>query len=448
MLKIDKLFNLQQRLIWDRDYTTESSWLRVPIAVVRTLLYVYREFSSGELNLRAMSLVYTTILSLVPLLALSFSVLKGFGVQNQVEPLLLEYFAALGPEKSAEITARIVEFVNNIDVRVLGAVGLGLLVYTIITLMQKIEAAFNYTWHVRAHRSFAERFSTFISVLTVGPLLVFAALAITGSVMNNALMQSLTAHEPFGTIAAELAHFAPYLLVIGAFTFLYVLIPNTPVRLLPALAGGVVAGLLWETASFVFAFFVATATKYQAVYATFGTAMFFMIWMYVSWLILLVGASIAYFVQQPHIVIARARNWRFSYESFEAAALAAVVRMVRDYYAHNPPLTMEALSQAQRVPPEMIEKVLMALETERLISRTADKPPGFVLAVPPEETHVASVVSALRRHQRDGTRRVELSDMPVVEGLLDTIDRGIEDALGDMTLKALVQTAPAALQRE
>jgi DNA-binding IscR family transcriptional regulator len=99
------------------------------------------------------------------------------------------------------------------------------------------------------------------------------------------------------------------------------------------------------------------------------------------------------------------------------------------------------MSNAQKVPPEMIEKVLGALETERLISRTADQPPGFVLAVPPEETTVAEVVGALRRHQDAGTRKVELSEMPVVETLLGTIDRGIEAALGDMTLKTLAQSA-------
>jgi len=274
-VNLGKLIELEQRLVWDTDYSQSQVWIRIPVAVMRTLIYVYREFSSGELNLRAMSLVYTSILSLVPLLAFSFSVLKGFGVQNQVEPLLLEYFAALGPEKSEEITTTIVEFVNNIDVRVLGAVGLGLLVYTIITLMQKIEAAFNHAWHVKANRTFTERFATFISVLTVGPLLVFAALAITGSVLNNALMRTVTDYEPFGTIAVEFARLTPYLLVISAFTFLYLLIPNTRVKFFSALVGGIVAGMLWETAGYIFAYFVASASKYQAVYATFGTAMFF-----------------------------------------------------------------------------------------------------------------------------------------------------------------------------
>jgi membrane protein len=443
-ISLSKLIELEQRLVWDNDYSQSEAWIRIPVAIARTLVYVYREFSSGELNLRAMSLVYTSILSLVPLLAFSFSVLKGFGVQNQIEPLLLEYFWALGPEKSEEITIRIVEFVNNIDVRVLGAVGLALLVYTIITLMQKIEAAFNHAWHVKAHRSFAERFATFISVLTVGPLLVFAALAITGSVLNNSVMQAVTNYEPFGTVAAESARLTPYFLVISAFTFLYILIPNTRVKFLTALVGGVVAGLLWESAGYIFAYFVASATKYQAVYATFGTAMFFMIWLYVSWLILLVGASISYYVQNPNIVIARARKWRFSYATFEGVALTVLVRIVNGYYAKEASLTTDSLSAAQQVPPEMIDKVIAVLENAKVISRNAATPAAYMLRVPPEETSVASVVQALRQYQIVGSRRVELASDPVMESLLTKIDLGIAQALGDTSLKALAQNGPTS----
>ena len=437
MQSLDDISRLAQQIIWDRDYSARPTYLRVPIQIVRVIVYVYREFASGELNLRAMSLVYTTILSLVPLLAFGFSVLKGFGVQNQVEPLLRRYFVALGPEKSAEITTNIVEFVNNIDVRVLGAVGLGLLVYTIVTLMQKVEAACNHAWHVRNHRNFAERFSTFISVLTVGPLLVFAALAITGSVMNNALMQALTTYAPFGTVVRQLAHFAPFFLVIGAFTFLYLLVPNTPVRFRAALIGGTVAGILWQTAGMAFAFFVASATGYQAIYATFGTAMFFMIWLYVSWLILLLGASIAYYAQHPRIVLARARRWRFSYATFEGTALAILVRIVDAHYDQAPPLTVDALSELQQVPPEMLTRVLSALESARVLSRTASMPPAYVLSVPPDETRVADIVRALREYQAAGSKRVHLSDDPVMSSVIDRIDRSIDDALGELTLKAL-----------
>ncbi len=428
---------LEQKLIWDEDYRAAPAWKRLPVETLRALLYVGRGFGNGELTLRAMSLVYTTILSLVPLLAFSFSVLKGFGVQNRVEPLLLQYLMALGPEKSAEITERIVGFVNNIDVRVLGVMGLGLLVYTIVTLMQKIEAAFNHVWHLRRSRSLGERFSTFISVLTVGPLLVFSALAMTGSIMNNELMQWLSSREPFGMMLQELARLMPWLLIIAAFTFLYVLIPNTRVRLLPALAGGIVGGLLWEAAGYAFARFVASAGNYQAVYATFGTAILFMIWLYVSWLILLVGASVAYYVQHPGAVIARARRWRFSHDSFEALALGMLATITRRHYAREPGLSADALASHFGIAGEMMDDALAALRACAIIEETAEEPATFVLAVPPEETPVADIITTLREYHPAGSRPVRPPADAPVESVQARIRQARDDALQGLTLRDL-----------
>lgn len=442
-MNLAALSELEQRHIWDRDYSDASPWLRAAVGTVRTVLFVVREFSSGELTLRAMSLVYTTILSLVPLLAFSFSVLKGFGVQNQVEPLLLEYLRPLGDEKAVEIASQIVEFVNNIDVRVLGAMGLGLLVYTVVTLMQKIESAFNHAWRLHRDRTLGERFATFVSVLTVGPLLVFAALAITGSIMNNALMQWLSAHEPFGAVIRESARLVPYVLVIAAFTFVYVLVPNTRVRLWPALAGGIVAGVLWETAGFVFASFVAGATKYQAVYATFGTAMLFMIWLYVSWLILLVGASTAFYVQQPRAVIARVRRWKFSYASFEETALAVLATITRRHYERGEPLSAEALSDRFTMPLDMVERTVAALVAGGLLRPSADDPPRCLLAVPPETTPLTDVVAALRGHRPPGSRPARAPEDAGARAAVKALDGAAEAALGNLTLKDLADGLPA-----
>jgi membrane protein len=156
--------------------------------LVRTLRIVYatwKEFTDVQLSLRAMGLVYTTLLSLVPLLAVSFSVLKAFGVHNKIEPFLFSVLEPLGP-KGAEITSRIIEFVNNIKVGILGSIGLAFLFYTVISLLQKIENAFNSIWKVSSSRSFARRFSDYTSVMLVGPLLVFAAMGLTATVMRMA----------------------------------------------------------------------------------------------------------------------------------------------------------------------------------------------------------------------------------------------------------------------
>jgi membrane protein len=138
---------------------------------LQIVVMVGRDLMDGMITLRAMSLVYTTLLSMVPLLAVSISVLKGFGVHDQLEPTLTSILAPLG-EQSAEISAHIVGFVDNMKIGVLGALGLGLLIYTAVSLIQKIEAAFNYTWRLQNSRSLMQRFSDYLSVIMVGPVLM------------------------------------------------------------------------------------------------------------------------------------------------------------------------------------------------------------------------------------------------------------------------------------
>jgi Virulence factor BrkB len=158
-----------------------------------------------------MSLVFTTLLSIVPLLAVSFSVLKAFGVHNQLEPLLLNFLQPLGAQ-GRHITDQIIGFVDNIQVGVLGALGIALLFYTAISLIQKAENAFNYIWHVKGAGTLADQFSRYFSVIMIVPVLVFAALGVTASLTSTAIVRAIVA------------------IVIGAFTFVYFFIPNTRVR--------------------------------------------------------------------------------------------------------------------------------------------------------------------------------------------------------------------------
>ncbi|RKZ76850.1 MAG: hypothetical protein DRQ57_02255 [Gammaproteobacteria bacterium] len=142
--KVKKFIN---RLVWAKNVL--SSYKRTGLTrTLRTIHAVLRDLTHGQLSLQAMSLVYTTLLSLVPLLAVSFSMLKGLGVHNQIEPLMLNFLAPLG-EKGVEITARVIGFVENVNVGVLGSLGIVFLLYTVISLIYKIETVFNFTWHRR-----------------------------------------------------------------------------------------------------------------------------------------------------------------------------------------------------------------------------------------------------------------------------------------------------------
>lgn len=432
--------------IWKGRPERMPEWQARGVRLVRLALVLLRDLAVGQLTLRAMSLVYTTLLSLVPMLALSFSVLKAFGVHNQIEPTLMSFLAPLGPE-GAEVSRRIIAFIENMNVGVLGSVGLGLLIYTAISLVQKIEEAFNFIWHIPRARSFGQRFSSYLSVLLVGPLLVFAAMGVTAAITSIGVVRELLAIEPLGRIAYELGRVVPYLLVIGAFTFLYLSIPNTRVRFVPALAGGVVGGILWQTAGWAFALFIATSTRYAAIYSSFAIMVLFMIWLYVSWVILLFGASVSFYRQHPEYLVAHGGEPRLSSRMRERLALYVVSRVGALHMAGAAPWTLQQFTQALGMPMHAVESVLDALEQGGILVETGDDPPAYLPARDLGTVSVKRVMDVVRSADEDLYMSPEtLPVPPPLEELLQRLDRAIEATTADQSVRDLVcASAPERL---
>ncbi|MCB2081965.1 MAG: YihY/virulence factor BrkB family protein, partial [Rickettsiales bacterium] len=259
-----------QKWLWGTDIRHRPITVRFGMHCLRIVQAVLRDLADGQLSLQAMSLVYTTVISLVPLLALSFSVLKGFGAHNQIRPALLSALEPLG-EKSTEITDRVLQFVDNIQVGVLGAAGLALLLYSVVAMMQKIERAFNAIWHVGRGRNFAQRFSDYLSVLLLGPLLLFLSVGITASVRSNTVMHTLAGMPGVGLLLEWAGLIVPYLLMALAFAFIYFYLPHTRVRIGAAFTGGLVTAVVWKTMGWLFTLFVVNASSHTAIYSAFAS---------------------------------------------------------------------------------------------------------------------------------------------------------------------------------
>ena len=450
MNAITRLREQLEDILWRRTLSDMPGSKRLGLYVVRVSFAVGRDVAEGQLTLRAMSLVYTTLLSLVPLLAISFSVLKGFGVHNQVEPLLLNLLAPLG-EQGVQITGRIIGFVENIKVGVLGGLGLALLFYTVVSLMQKIERSFNYIWHVRRERTFVQRFRDYLSVIIVGPVLVFSGIGLMASAMSTPVYESMAAIQPFGTLIEFAARLVPFLLIVGAFTFINVFVPNTGVRLRSALIGGAVAGLLWHTTGWLFASFVASSTNYAAIYSTFATLIIFLVWVYLGWLIMLIGAAIAFYDQYPEQIAVPHERLVMSNRSKEKLALLAATTIARGFLAEHPPPSLEALCQALDTPGEATAPILETLEAAGIIARTGEDPAGYMPARPPERIRVGQILDAIRC--ADETRRIGLGRRPAdraVDNLLAELSAATVATLGERTLQDLAEAGsrpaePAAL---
>ena len=432
-----------KQLVWLTELTDLPSWRVRVIRISRVLFAVLRDIADGQLTLRAMSLVYTTLLSLVPLLAVSFSVLKAFGVHNQIEPMLMNLLMPLG-DQGTEITNSIIGFVENMKVGILGAVGVALLFYTVVALMQKIEAAFNYTWRVSSSRPLHQRFSDYLSVLMIGPVLIFSALAFTGTMLNTDVVVWLSNFPVLGWLVETFKRLIPYAMIIGAFTFIYIFMPNTKVKVASALLGAVIAGALWETAGYLFASFVATG-NYSQIYSAFAALIFFLIWLYVGWLILLTGASIAFYYQNPDYVASPRRELVLSSRMKEQLAIHVMKEIADRFYHDLPAASGKDLAIALRMPMDVIQRILDALEAARLLSQTNEKNPLYLPAQPLEDMPIAKVVATIRMADEDShVNPARLPNDSAIREIVANMEKSSSDSLAGISVKSLVIGADTA----
>jgi membrane protein len=403
------------------------------------MIAVGRDVVQGPMTLHATGLVYTTLLSLVPLLAFSFSVLKGFGVHNQLEPMLKQFLAPLG-DQSQEITVNVIQFVDRVQVGALGALGLALLLYTVISLMQKIEGALNEIWRVQRPRPLGRKFTDFLSVLLLGPMLVFSAIGIAASVRHSPAIEKLSEIPPFGILIGTAGTLMPFVLVAATLTFIYAFIPNTRVRWWAALAGGAIAGALWIIGGWAFARFVASSGSYAAIYSAFASAVLAFIWLYYVWLILLVGAAIAFYVQNPVYATIAGSRIRISNHEKELLALGMCRAVGEAFYRGTGAPDLHTIAQRLSVPTEALEGIVQALEKAGILAHVGEDGGAYLPARPFEQVLVAEPLRIVRHAEEDDRLdRLRLARDPMLERCAGLLERGLEDAFNPMTLRDLAQ---------
>src|ERR1051325_5425612 len=328
------------------ELTHYKRWLH---SSLRIGVMVVRDFVQNLVKLQAMALAFKTLLSLAPLLAVVFSFLKAFGVHNRMEPALAEALAPLG-EKGQEITQHLIGFVDKMSASALGSVGLITLFITVLSLMSTIEDAFNHIWRVKAPRKLARRFSDYLSAILVGPVLVFAAVTITATLQNNAIVHAFMSLQALGTVMLVLLRLVPYLTLWGAFTFVYVFIPNTRVKIHSAAVGGLVAALLWQSVGWGFAVFVASSTRYYVIYSSFAILLLFLLWLHIGWVIVLLGAQVSYAYQHLRFFQGERDFLAQSPAGREKLALHMMLLIGRNFYHGLDPMNVLELSNRMRLP--------------------------------------------------------------------------------------------------
>ena len=432
MNKLPKRINELTKAFRSADADSLTGIKAAALKSSRFIYFIVKVYSDGALTLRATSLVYTTLLSIVPFIAVTFSVLKAFGVHGMAEPLLERMLAPLG-DQGVEIAGQITMFVDNMKVGVLGSIGLSMLFYTVISLIAKIEEGLNYIWKAHSPRSMARRFSDYMSVLLIGPILIFSAIGLTAAIKSNTVVKGVLSFGMLGTVLVWLGHLIPYITTCVAFTFVYVLMPSTRVKLTSALAGGVFAGVIWEVSGWAFTTFVVKSSNYSAVYSGFAILIVFMLWIYLSWLIFLLGAAVSFYAQYPKAALGKA-----SLTGRETERLGiSVMFIIAEAHAQGRNLpTLSSLSGSLGAPAGNIQAVLEKFVKDGLVVEAGDEVKSYLPAKAIDKILVKDVIrSAARFEGEEGTQS---RGLPQAEDVVQKIDSAVSGAFGEGTIKDLI----------
>jgi len=408
--------------------------LRHLLVVTRYAFALIRDLSTGEINLRAMSLVYTTVLAVVPMLAFAFALAKGLGVHEEMEPQLQRLLQPIGP-RADELTQTIISFVDNVSGGLLALVSIGLLLLTVISMAKKVESSFNFVWRVDRPRSFGRRFSEYLSVILIGPTIMLVAAGLIASLSSQTLIERLQDSETIASWIARLGDALPYVMVTFAFTFLYLFIPNTRVRLKPAMIGGLSAGIVWTGSGYLFADFVATSGRLEAIYSGFVVVFLAMVWLYLTWIIFLLGSQLAYYVQYPFQVRFGQRTIPVSNGARERLSLSIMVLVAHDFARPSHGWTEESLTAALRVPRNTLEPIVASLMADGLLSKASEH--RLIPGRDPHHIPLTDVIASMRAGEETRFQTSHACDA-AVDAIANRIDIAIAAELGQRTLGELV----------
>jgi membrane protein len=402
---------------------------------------VVRDFVADRCMLRASALTYTSLLSFIPLLALMFSVLKGLGVQNKLEPLILEHIAV----GSEEVIVRVIEYINNTNVARLGTFGLVFLILTVLTLLSNIEDSFNAIWYVRETRSLMRRFSDYFSVVILGPIFLLLAMSMTSALKAQAFTLRLQEMTYVGVLIAFLFKVLPYMAMWAAFTFLYTFMPNIKVQLRAAMVGGIFGGTLWQLSQWAYVNFQVGVSKYNAIYGTMAALPILMVWIYLSWTIVLLGLEVAYAWQNLRNLRQEALGGEANFASLELMSLTVLVLLAERFQLGESPLEAQEIATQLDMPPKLTRNILGNLVRLRILSEVTLEGRDEICFQPGRATDATEVFTLLTQLQEDGADYSELKQTPEREVVSEVAERlrraGIEELQG-LTVKDLVEQLP------
>jgi membrane protein len=411
---------------------------------LRVIILAVRGFDENNCSLKASALTFYTLLSIVPVAAMAFGIAKGFGFEAKLQQQLLEKL-----QGQEEVLRRIIEFAHKLldDTKggLIAGVGIVVLFWTVIKLLGNIESSFNEIWGIKKSRSIARKFSDYLSAMLLCPLLFIIAgslnVAISGKVALAARqVYILQTVGPFIHAGLKLL---PYIFVWLLFAFIYVFMPNTNVSISSGIVGGIVAGTLYQLVQWAYIAFQVGIAQNNAIYGGFAALPLFLIWLQMSWLIVLFGAEISFAHQHAKSYEFEPDCLRASYSFKELLALRVTHLLVQNFQSGRPPMTTDDLVSLVETPVRLVQQVLDNLAACGVISEIIGKANKTVAYQPAKNIDLLTigyVVEALKQHGSDNLPLTPSPELATINTRMLSLKKEVEQSSHNVLLKDIRTT--------
>ena len=389
---------------------------------LRILLLATRGFGQDQCPLRASALTFYSILSIVPVVAMAFGIAKGFGFQEVLEKQLLERFS--GQE---EVMIRVVDFAHSLLKNTKGgmivSIGIVVLLWTVIKLLAHIEGSFNDIWEVKMPRSYGRKFSDYLSIILISPLLILMSSSATVFITTKITLitEKVALIGMFSPMIFFMLKLTPYFLVWILFIFTYILMPNTQVNFSAGFIAGIIAGTIFQAAQLAYILFQVGVAKYNAIYGSFAALPLFLIWMQLSWLIVLFGAEISFAYQYVDTYEFEPDRRQISPAFKRLLTLQIAHRVISTFSKGKMPLTASKLSQILEIPIRLVLQLLDELVECEIFSITEIKGNEKLAYQPARDINIITIKSIIEALEQKGVDNIPVAQTPELQSLSEVL---------------------------
>ncbi len=436
-----QLFKKVNDAIWNTPLSEISKGKTFLVKQLRIVVLAIRGFSNDKVQLRASALTFYSLLSVIPVAAIAFAIAKGFGLDQNLEQLITEKF-----QSSQEIMNFLLSNARNAIQETRGGyiagVGVIVLFYSVMSLLEHIESSFNHIWQIRTSRPWYRKFTDYLTIMLISPVFIILSSSITVFVSTELTdyMTSAPILDFFKPVISFLLRFAPYFISWITLTVLFIIMPNTKVKFGPALISGIIAGTFLQVLQWLYIDLQFGISKLSAIYGSFAAVPLFILWLQSSWIIVLLGAELSFANQNVSRYEFESEALNISNYQKRALVLMILHMIIRNFSVGEKPISTENIALKLKIPVRLVRDIIQDLAAANLISVVHENSQTERLFQPALDINKISVSYVLTKLDKIGVSQIMVSknkDYDKVIQMLDKFDKLIYKSDSNILLKDL-----------